>query len=831
MAIIEIAHGHITVADLNDGHTPSIDVGADGRLVIDGVPKGPSLKGEDAEAVARYEIQPSENSIMRDFKGVLSPATLTARVFRDTGIAMEEVTPGGSNVLRYSIDGGTEQTYSPASGIATGGAKQKITLNFYVGAVRWASLDVPVLGIRAQLDSSGNLTIGEAVVNVRGPKPVLSLNAQHQLVADGELVSSTVLKGADGITPEIDPTTKRWKIGGTLTQVKAEGTDGQPGTNGKDFKYTDFTAAQLDALQSGVKSKIDTPSFRSDIGGLIKGDVKTLLKGDSAFVAATKGEPGTPGHTPVITLGTDGYLVIDGTKQSTLLKGTDGTDGTDGATFTPSVDASGNLSWSNNKGLANPATKNIKGIKGDKGDKGDKPVLTLNSSYQLVADGTVVSTTSLRGPQGATGATGPKGATGATGPQGPKGDKPVLTLNSSYQLVADGTVVSTTSLRGPQGATGATGPKGATGATGATGPKGDTGATGPQGPKGATGSNGITPSIGSDGYWYLGSTKTTTLARGPQGATGATGPKGATGATGPKGDTGATGPQGPVGKTFRPSFSNGTLTFTASTDTSAVSLSGIPTVDSLKQAGFLYKNNNGNFQSCSATACTQLTPASIGAASSSHTHTGYASSSHNHDTVYAAKSHKHNTIEATYSGSGGKQPPNYIGYNSLRSCMSNEEVNGNTQYKNWIYINAYSGADVGGTTAIGFNRQTMAAYLMRSEANASTWAEKAELLGTHNFFICHILVRWTSSAISSGGYKGSFPTSGLTRDANGFHFTANTDWGLTAYGGNAFFIVNTVGNPIPAVAYMAGNTVYVKWNGTLADNARGNVSLTILRCP
>ena len=59
-------------------------------------------------------------------------------------------------------------------------------------------------------------------------------------------------------------------------------------------------------------------------------------------------------------------------------------DGEDGATFTPSVDSKGNLSWSNNKGLTNPTTVNIKGNKGDtgaqgiqgeqgeKGDKGDK---------------------------------------------------------------------------------------------------------------------------------------------------------------------------------------------------------------------------------------------------------------------------------------------------------------------------------------------------------------------------------------------------------------------------------------------------------------------------
>ena len=45
-------------------------------------------------------------------------------------------------------------------------------------------------------------------------------------------------------------------------------------------------------------------------------------------------------------------------------------DGEDGATFTPSVDSKGNLSWSNNKGLTNPTTVNIKGGKGDKGEQG-----------------------------------------------------------------------------------------------------------------------------------------------------------------------------------------------------------------------------------------------------------------------------------------------------------------------------------------------------------------------------------------------------------------------------------------------------------------------------
>ena len=37
----------------------------------------------------------------------------------------------------------------------------------------------------------------------------------------------------------------------------------------------------------------------------------------------------------------------------------------DGATFTPSVDEEGNISWTNDKGLQNPATQNIKGDRGE----------------------------------------------------------------------------------------------------------------------------------------------------------------------------------------------------------------------------------------------------------------------------------------------------------------------------------------------------------------------------------------------------------------------------------------------------------------------------------
>lgn len=51
--------------------------------------------------------------------------------------------------------------------------------------------------------------------------------------------------------------------------------------------------------------------------------------------------------------------------------GSPGEAGENGATFTPSVDASGNLSWSNDKGLPNPPTVNIKGATGATGNTGN----------------------------------------------------------------------------------------------------------------------------------------------------------------------------------------------------------------------------------------------------------------------------------------------------------------------------------------------------------------------------------------------------------------------------------------------------------------------------
>ena len=102
------------------------------------------------------------------------------------------------------------------------------------------------------------------------------------------------------------------------------------------------------------------------------------------------------------------------------------TTGTNGATFTPAVDSEGNLSWSNDKGLANPDTVNIKGAKGDKGDKGEKGDTgakgadgqTPNISIGTVTTGAAGSSASAE----ITGTT-PNLTLNLTIPKGDKGDK------------------------------------------------------------------------------------------------------------------------------------------------------------------------------------------------------------------------------------------------------------------------------------------------------------------------------------------------------------------------------------------------------------------------
>ena len=138
------------------------------------------------------------------------------------------------------------------------------------------------------------------------------------------------------------------------------GTNGTNGTNGKDGV--------------GISSVKQTTTSTADGGNNVV--TVTLTNGTTSTFNVKNGSKGSNG-----TNGTNG---------------TNGKDGENGATFTPSVDANGNLSWTNDKGLANPATVNIKGPKGDSGDSGggagtiENPFIVISDSYCEIPPNTTV---------------------------------------------------------------------------------------------------------------------------------------------------------------------------------------------------------------------------------------------------------------------------------------------------------------------------------------------------------------------------------------------------------------------------------------------------------
>lgn len=226
--------------------------------------------------------------------------------------------------------------------------------------------------------------------------------------------------------------------------------------------------------------------------------------------------------------------------------------GESGATFTPGVTSSGSLYWTNDKGLPNPSPTNVKGPKGDVGATGPKgdPFVYSDFTAQQLED--------LRGPAGVDGKEGPIGPRGETGPQGAT-FTPAVDSSGNLSWTNDKNLANPTAvnIKGPKG------DKGDTGATGQTGLKGETGAAGKgiksaavtyqvgtsatSVPTGTWSSTIVSTSVPGQYLWtrtittYTDSTKTTAYSIASHGATGATGPKGDTGAIGPTGQNGAPG--------------------------------------------------------------------------------------------------------------------------------------------------------------------------------------------------------------------------------------------------------------------------------------------------
>ncbi len=125
------------------------------------------------------------------------------------------------------------------------------------------------------------------------------------------------------------------------------------------------------------------------------------------------------------------------------------------------------------------------------------------------------------GKDGVDGVDGTNGKDGKDGTNGVDGHSPVVTATKAGKVTSitvDGTVIATVN-------------------DGSDGKDGSPGAKGDPGKDGTNGVDGVTPHIGTNGHWYLGSTDTGVKAQGADGQAGAPGAKGD---KGDKGDPGTT---------------------------------------------------------------------------------------------------------------------------------------------------------------------------------------------------------------------------------------------------------------------------------------------------
>lgn len=247
-------------------------------------------------------------------------------------------------------------------------------------------------------------------------------------------------KGDTGATGPTGPEGPRGPQGEQGPQGKTgpqgeQGPAGPKGETGSGFKVLGYygTKAALDAAQKataeagdaygvGTEEPYDIYIFDGITGEFINNGPLQGAKGETGErgpqgIQGPKGDPGKNGakgetgeRGPQGIQGQKGDPGKDGAKGADGLPGKDGADGApgkdgtngrDGVTFTPAMSAAGDLSWSNDGGLANPKTVNLKGPKGDTGAKGDP------------------------GEKGDTGPQGPRGLQGDTGPAGADGKTPV----------------------------------------------------------------------------------------------------------------------------------------------------------------------------------------------------------------------------------------------------------------------------------------------------------------------------------------------------------------------------------------------------------------------
>ena len=252
-------------------------------------------------------------------------------------------------MMEFYVSGQSLKMFTPvtaADSLKYLTAQFHFTDNEWDGYTRWAHFRRGETVYDIELDENDriteedalNLTTGEWEIYLTGTKDTARLTTVVVIltVKESGLIDAPLHVIPQSVAEQIDAKAAQALL--TAQAVKAAADAGKfNGKDGKSFEIKGYYA-NLEALETGVPEP--APGDAYCVGSAAPYDV-------------------------YIYDGVNGEWVNNGT-----IQGAKGDAGAPGATFTPYVDGNGNLSWTNDGGLDNPATQNIRGAAGPKGETG-----------------------------------------------------------------------------------------------------------------------------------------------------------------------------------------------------------------------------------------------------------------------------------------------------------------------------------------------------------------------------------------------------------------------------------------------------------------------------
>ena len=483
---VTILGSYETEEDLNNAH-PTGEVGdayivqgvlyvwseTDGKWIAVGNIQGPKgdrgEKGDTGEAFTYADFTPEQLAALKGEKGdsgisathswdgtVLTVTSASGTTSADLqgkqgtagkdgkGVTVSSVSEstadGGTNIIRFSD--GTSMSVRNGSKGSVGANGASITVTKVQGSDADGGTNVITFSDGTEVEIRNGLT---------GSAGAAGKDGSSVTVAN---VSETAEDGGANVVTFSD---------GKVLRVK-NGAKGSAGADGKSASHS-WNGTKLTVTSASGTSTADLQGPKGDTGetgkGLdIKGTYASLSALESAVTSPEQGDMYNVGESaPYIIYMYDAAL---GWVSQGQLQGAKGT------TFTPSVDASGNLTWTNDGGLANPPATNIRGEQGEKGEDGeDGASITVSSVSESTEDGgsNVVTFSDGKKLTVKNGSKGSDGAAGKDGTDGEDGISPVVSVSKSGNT----TTITFTDAEGTKTATVLDGEDGGKGDTGDTG--------------------------------------------------------------------------------------------------------------------------------------------------------------------------------------------------------------------------------------------------------------------------------------------------------------------------------------------------------------------------